>query len=277
MDSPRLQAELLLADLLRMPRMQLYLNFERVLTAAETDEFRQRIKRRSQREPLQLILGTANFCGLELRLNRHVLIPRPETELLAEQGWTFLKQVSAGGETRPKALDFGTGSGCIALALAAHCPDARIHALDISPEALELAQENAAQLGFADRIAFVQSDGLAGTPSETRFDLLISNPPYIPTAEIEQLQPEVRDYDPHAALDGGADGLACYRRLAAEAGAVLKPGARLMVEFGDGQAEPLRRLFTQQNWIVEGILKDYTHRARILIASARTSDGQSAY
>ena len=276
-ESPRLQADLLLADLLRMPRMQLYLNFERVLTPAETDEYRQRVKRRSQREPLQHIVGTVNFCGLELHLSPQVLIPRPETELLAEEGWNFLRKVAADGELAPTALDFGTGSGCIALALAAHCAEARICALDLSPEALNVARENALRLGFADRITFLRSDGLAGTPNGSRFDLLISNPPYIPTDEIQKLQPEVRDYDPHAALDGGADGLAYYRRLAAEAGGVLKAAGRLMLEFGDGQAEPVCRLFRNQNWIVEKILQDYTQRPRILIASTQTSDGQSAH
>lgn len=266
-DSPRLQAELLLADVLHVPRMELYLNFERVLSQDQEDGYRQRVKRRGQREPLQLILGNVSFCGLEIHVTRQALIPRPETELLAECGWKFLNQITAPADEPRTALDLGTGTGCIALALAAHCPQARIWALDSSEEALEACRENASRLGLAERVCFLRSDGFASLPPEARFDLLISNPPYIPTAEIEQLQPEVRDYEPRTALDGGPDGLVFYRRLAAEAAAFLKPGGRLMLEFGDGQAEPLQRLFTEQKWIVEQVLDDYTHRQRILIAS----------
>jgi release factor glutamine methyltransferase len=265
-DSPRLQAELLLADLLELPRMQLYLNFERVLTRAQVDGFRERIKRRGQREPLQLIIGSTSFCGLEIHVNRHVLIPRPETELLAEQGWEFLKRCVGADNPRPSVLDFGTGSGCLAFALATHCPGARIWALDISPEALATARENAGRLGYAARVSFLQGDGFGAVPADLRFELILSNPPYIASGELELLQPEVRRYDPRAALDGGADGLDFYRRLASEAGRFLSPGGRLMMEFGDGQAEAIRGLFAEQNWIVEPTVEDYTHRPRILIA-----------
>src|SRR6185312_14634278 len=132
-DSPRLQAELLLAHVLKLPRMKLYLNFERALTEPETSAFRDLVKRRSQREPLQHITGSTSFCGLEIAVNRHVLVPRPETELLAEAGWTFLSTLHSQPST---ALDFGTGSGCIAIALAAKCPTAHIIALDVSKQAL---------------------------------------------------------------------------------------------------------------------------------------------
>jgi release factor glutamine methyltransferase len=266
-DSPRLQAELLLAHVLKMPRMKLYLNFERALTESETTAFRDLVKRRSQREPLQHIVGTTSFCGLEIAVNRHVLVPRPETELLAELGWTFLSTLHPQPST---ALDFGTGSGCIAIALAAKCPSAKVTALDISPDALHLAQQNAAKNNVADRIEFLLGDGFSGTgasPVRTTFNLIISNPPYIPTAEIPTLDPEVRDYDPRSALDGGPDGLDFYRRLAAEARPFLQPNGKIMLEFGDGQAESLRRIFQEQNWIVEAIREDYTQRQRILIAS----------
>src|SRR5881394_3487449 len=130
-DSPRLQTELLLAHLLKLPRMQLYLNFQRVLSEAEVSSFRELITRRGQREPLQHIVGSTSFCGLEITVNRHVLVPRPETELLAEAGWTFLSTLNSQPLT---ALDFGTGSGCIAIALAAKATTARIFALDVSTE-----------------------------------------------------------------------------------------------------------------------------------------------
>ncbi len=140
-ESPRLQVELLLAHLLKMPRMKLYLDFERVLSAAETDALRELVKRRGLREPLQHIIGSTSFCGLEIAVSRHALVPRPETELLAELGWNFLATCHTSLVT---ALDFGTGTGCITIALAAKCPNAKITALDISSEALALAKQNAA-------------------------------------------------------------------------------------------------------------------------------------
>jgi release factor glutamine methyltransferase len=292
-ESPRLQTELLLAHLLKLPRMKLYLNFERVLTAAETDALREFIKRRAAREPLQHIVGSTSFCGFEIAVTRHVLVPRSETELLAEAGWQWLEFTLQRGPEQPKgwtptALDFCTGSGCIAIALAAKCPGAKIVATDISAEALALAKENAARNNVTERIEFLQGGGFAalkdgwgerprepgladnqrGSPgvSPHQFDLIISNPPYIPSAEIATLQPEVRDFDPPAALDGGADGLEFYRLIASRAGAFLKPGGKIMVEFGDGQAEAVRRIFETEKWIVEAVREDYSQRARILVA-----------
>jgi release factor glutamine methyltransferase len=294
-ESPRLQTELLLAHLLKLPRMKLYLNFERVLTPAETDALRELVKRRGQREPLQHITGSTSFCGFEIAVNRHALVPRPETEILAEYGWEFLSTLNctpnAFGAQPSTALDFGTGTGCIAIALAAKCPSAKIIATDISADALVLAGENAARNNVAERIEFLQGDGFAAFLSEGRvtrvpnseietkirdscnsplrkmeFDLIISNPPYIPSAEIVTLQSEVRDFDPRGALDGGADGLDFYRKLAAEAKPFLKPDGKIMLEFGDGQADAIRTIFEAEKWIVEAVKEDYSHRARILIA-----------
>jgi release factor glutamine methyltransferase len=260
-DSPRLQTELLLAHLLKLPRMQLYLNFERTLAPREVDEFRELIRRRGRREPLQHILGSTSFCGLEIAVNRHVLIPRPETELLAERGWKFLNQ-----RTPAAALDFGTGSGCLAIALASQSPATEVFAVDVSAEAVALARQNALRHGLSQRIVFFHGDGFAALPTAARFDLIISNPPYIPAAEVAALQPEVRDFDPRIALDGGPDGLDFYRRLAAESPPFLERGGRLLVEFGDGQAEALCGILRQQKWVVEAIEPDYSHRQRILLA-----------
>jgi release factor glutamine methyltransferase len=298
-ESPRLQTELLLAHLLKMPRMKLYLNFERVLTPAETDALRDMIRRRGQREPLQHITGSTSFCGLEIAVNRHVLVPRPETELLAEFGWQFLQ--GRAGSPQPaaahsenasyqdlRALDLGTGSGCIAIALAVKCPAAKVVATDVSPDALVLAKQNAERHNVAERIVFLQGDGFAALTnregecphepklgnedgsrrrSPSQFDLIISNPPYISSAEIATLQPEVRDFDPCIALDGGTDGLGFYRLIALHAAAFLKTGGKVMLEFGDGQAEAIRKIFEDEKWIVEAVKEDYSHRARILIAS----------
>ena len=262
-ESPRLQTELLLAHLLKMPRMKLYLNFDRVLTAAETDGLRELVKRRGLREPLQHIVGVTNFCGFEMNVSRHALVPRPETEMLAELGWTFLVTCHSSLIT---ALDFGTGTGCIAIAIAAKSPNAKITALDLSGDALALAQQNALQNKVGEQIEFLRSDGFAALPSTAQFDLIVSNPPYVASAEIETLDPEVRDFDPRAALDGGADGLDFYRRLAAEAKKFLKPAGKIMLEFGDGQADEIKKIFESEKWIVEAVKEDYSQRARILVA-----------
>ena len=262
-DSPRLQAELLLAQVLKLPRMKLYLNFERELTDSEADEMRELVRRRGTREPLQHILGSVSFCGLEIAVNQSVLVPRPETELLAEAGWQFL---STRAPEASAALDFGTGSGCIAIAVAAKCQPARVTAVDVSAAALAVARANAQRHGLEQRIEFIQADALTGLPSSVRFDLVVSNPPYIPHDEISSLQPEVRDFDPPLALDGGEDGLDFYRRLAAESPGILKPGGRLMLEFGDGQAGKIKSLLAEQKWIVEAVRADYSQRRRILIA-----------
>ena len=303
--SPRLQTELLLTHLLKLPRMKLYLNFERVLTPAETDVLRGFVKRRGQHEPLQHIVGSTSFCGYEMAVNRHVLVPRPETELLAEAGWEFLK--GREGNSLPdgrraedcapyRALDFGTGTGCIAIAMAAKYPSVKIVATDISADSLALAKENATRNNVEKRIVFLQGDRFealtercgevrrgtieniqTGSPGDSphQFDLIVSNPPYIPSAEIETLQPEVRDFDPRGALDGGADGLDFYRMLAAEAKSFLKQDGKIMLEFGDGQAEAVKNIFETQKWIVEAVKEDYSQRARILIAKSLSSPSSS--
>jgi release factor glutamine methyltransferase len=245
-----------------MPRMKLYLNFERVLTAMELDTLRALVRRRGQREPLQYIVGSASFCGLEMALNQRVLIPRPETELLAERGWKFLQ--GCGG--CPSALDVGTGSGCVAIALAANAPGSRIHATDFCGEALEVARQNARRHQVADRVQWHQGDVFAAVPVELRFDLIVSNPPYIPSARIASLEPEVREHEPRGALDGGADGLDFYRRLAAGGGAFLRSGGRLMVELDDEGGAGTREIFEREKWKIEAVELDYNRTPRILIA-----------
>ena len=262
-DSPRLQIELLLARVLQVPRLKLYLDFERKLTGAELESVRELVKRRGHREPLQHLLGSTSFCGLEIKVNGHVLVPRPETELLAERARQFLSTLTPQSST---ALDFGTGSGCIAIALSVACPSARLHAVDISPEAISVACENAALHGVTANIQFHRGDGFAALPSGLSFDLIVANPPYIPSAEIDALAPEVRDYDPRPALDGGVDGLDFFRRLAAEGARRLRPAGRLMTEIGDGQAEQIDEIFVRHKWVVEKVEADYSGRPRVFLA-----------
>ncbi len=266
-DSPRLQVELLLSHVLKLPRLKLYLQFDRVLTGAELDPLRELVKRRGQREPLQHIVGSAAFLDHELKVTRDVLVPRPETEVLAQLALAKLAEQEGNAEPSAvlRALDFGTGSGCLAIALAAGCPEAELHALDKSPSALAIARENAARNQVEARITFHEGDGFAALGQPYQFDLIVTNPPYIPTAEIATLDPEVREFDPRLALDGGVDGLDCYRILAAQAGSWLKPGGWLLTELGDGQAMAAKLLFGAHGWLYEGVEKDLSGRERVLI------------
>jgi release factor glutamine methyltransferase len=260
-DSPRLQSELLLAHVLKTQRLKLYLDFARALSEQETTTLRDLVQRRGNREPLQHILGTAFFCGLEMKVNSNVLVPRPETELLAEHAWKFLNSLGRDSTF----LDFGTGSGCIAIAVCHHAKQSRSRAIDRSTEALAVATENASLSKVSDRLTFLESDGFKSLNPADRFDLIVSNPPYIPSQEIESLQEEVRDYDPRAALDGGADGLDFYRMLGSESAHFLADRGKMMLEFGDGQESVLPSLFSATGWQVESVECDYTQRPRFLI------------
>ena len=264
-ESARLQIELLLAHVLHLPRLKLYLNYERELTNSELDTVRELVRRRARREPLQQILGSTSFCGLEMAVTPAVLVPRPETELLAERAWEYLNKLDVADS--PIVLDFGTGSGCLAIALASKCPRSRVYGMDVSAEALEVARQNAARHQVADRIEFLAGDGFAALPSQLRFNLIVSNPPYIPSAEVAGLPPEVRDYEPLVALDGGVDGLTFFRRLAVESLPCVKSRGRMMLELGYGQEAAVQRIFTEQKWIVESIEPDYSGRPRILTAN----------
>ncbi len=275
-DSPRLQAELLLAYVLKLERMRLYLNFDRPLSPDEANTFRSLVVRRGEREPLQQITGSTSFCGFEIAVNRAVLVPRPESELLAEKAWQSLKSKGQPGAEGISALDLCTGSGCLAIALAKNCDQTCIVATDISPETLECAKANALKNNVADRIEFRLGNGFQTLRPDERFDLILSNPPYIPTSEIELLQPEVKNWEPRLALDGGADGLDWYRRIAGEAKAFLRPDGRVMLEFGDGQSEAIRSLFENEKWIVEAIIEDYTRRPRIMVARRPAANGRKS-
>lgn len=266
--SARLQVEWILAQLLGIPRLQLYLQFDRILGPETLDPLRDSIRRRGQRVPLQHLLGSTEFCGLTLESSPDALIPRPETESLAERAWSCLSALlpDSPGPRAPLVLDWGTGSGCLAIAIAVHAPNVRLVAIDVSPAALALARRNAARHGCIDRIEFIPSDGCLALPPEMRFDLVVANPPYIPSQEIAHLEPEVRDHDPLLALDGGPDGLHCYRRLARELPGRLEPSGALLLEHGDGQSQSIQRVFHDAGWTVDPPLLDFNQRDRFLLA-----------
>ncbi len=262
-ETPRLQVELLLGHLLKLPRLQLYLCHDRVLREPELETLRGLVKRRARREPLQHLVGSTSFCGREISVSAAALIPRPETETLAELATAALTTHLA---AKPMVLDFGTGTGCLAVHLAAECERAYVHALDISEAALALAKANGAAHRLEERLHFHLGDGFQALPAELKFDLLVSNPPYIPAGEIPGLQPEVRDFDPRNALDGGVDGLVFYRLLAGKARARLNEGGGLFAEFGDGQEDAVQSLFTAAGWARVTVHRDLTGKPRVVEA-----------
>lgn len=256
-ENPRLNAEHLLAHALGLKRMELYLQFDRPLEESERAPLRELVRRRGAREPLQHILGTVEFHGRNFACDRRALIPRPETEQLVEIALEFAKT-----KTAPVLLDVGTGAGVIALTLGLELPSAEIHAVDLSPEALALAAENAAHHDPAGRVRFHHGDLLPD--GESRFDLIVANLPYIPSAEIPALSPEVR-HDPLPALDGGADGLDQIRRLAAAASERLTAGGALLLEIGAGQADAVYTLLAERKFRDICVRPDYENTPRFAV------------
>lgn len=255
----RLNAEHLLAHTLGKKRLDLYMEFDRPLGETERAPLRELVRSRSQGKPLQHVLGSAAFFGREFICDPRGLIPRPETEQLVELCLAGLKAA-----TGPLAiLDCGTGSGVIAITLALEIPDAEVSATDLSQDALALAAENAAKLGAGDRIDFSEADLLpaGGGP----FDLIAANLPYIPTGEIQGLMREVQ-HDPVRALDGGADGLDLIRRLVAAAPDRLRPGGRIALEIGEGQAGAVTAICREHNFGDITAHADYQGRQRFVIA-----------
>lgn len=239
-DSARRDAELLLQHRLGLTRAALLSNPTRRLASDELEDYQNLIARRRLHEPVQYITGVQEFYGLSLRVTPAVLIPRPETEHLVEAVLERLPH-----DRLVTIADIGTGSGAIALALAAHLPQAAITAIDLSPTALEVARANAEALELSSRVRFLDSDLLASlSPSETHagFDAIVSNPPYVSITDAPELHPQVREYEPSSALFAGRDGLEVYRRLVPQASEALKPDGLLALEIGHGQKEALATL-----------------------------------
>jgi len=236
----RRDAETLLMHVLKRDRAYLYARPELELSCGEIAHYNDLLERRCGGEPLQYITGHQEFWGLDLLVTPAVLIPRPETEHAVEAALELLRDLES-----PRVIDVGTGSGCIALTLASDLPQARIEAVDISPEALSVAHQNAERLGFSERVAFAKSDLLEKYLSDGEtFDMVISNPPYVGESEADKLQIEVRDHEPHRALFGGVEGLDIYRRLIPQAYQVLKPGGWLVMEIGFSQEQQIQDLLS---------------------------------
>lgn len=256
-ESPRLNAEHLIAHSLGKKRIELYLDFERSLEEAELVPLRDLVRRRGQGEPLQHLLGTVEFADHTFVSDKRALIPRPETEQLVE----YLCDLT--WSANPRMLDVGTGSGVIALSLAARFPNAELHAVDLSPDALTLARENADRLGIPDRIHFVQGHLLE--PIEGKFDLIVANLPYVAAGDAAQLAPEVQ-HDPAIALFGGPAGDELIRELIATAPPHLNPGATLALEIGIDQETRLADFLAAQNYSDIRSKKDYAGTPRFLFA-----------
>ena len=259
-ESPRLDAEVLLSHILGRERIYLYVHFDEPLEPTELARYREAIKQRVQRVPVAYIIGEKEFMGLTFRVTADTLVPRPDTEILVQAA---VERLRAHGEA-PRFADIGTGSGAICLSVLHFLPKAQADTVDISPAARAVAEENAAALEVADRITFHTGDLLAPLAGQC-YDAILSNPPYIPDGDIAALAPEVRLKEPHTALAGGKDGLDFYRRLTADAPALLEDGGFLAVEVGIHQAAPVAALAAPSFSRTE-ILKDYAGIERVVIA-----------
>jgi len=263
-ESARLDAELLLAEALGIERGRLYLSYDRALDDGAVARFRSFVARRASSEPVSYIVGRREFWSLDLVVNPAVLTPRPETELLVEAALAFARRrLVKDGWLR--ILDVGTGSGAIAVALAQEIPGAETVATDVSSEALEVARSNARRHSVERKIRFLAGD-LFAPVAEMVFDLIVSNPPYIRRSEIAALPRDVRDYEPRLALDGGADGLDYYRRIAREAPRYLSDGGFIAVEIGAGVGEEVANLFAAAGFASIRLDKDLTGCERVVSA-----------
>jgi len=241
-DSPRLDAEILLGHTLGLERPELYMQYDLPLCGDELARFKSLIIRRANREPTAYIVGMKGFWSLELAVTGDVLIPRPETEHLVESALSLIPGELSEAFSK-RILDMGTGSGDIVLALASERPGHLFFASDRSAKAIDVARKNAARISLADTIRFFSGDWFAPLNRKGKgFDMILSNPPYIPTGEIRQLRPEIREYEPVAALDGGKDGLACIRHIIRSAPAYLVPGGYLLLEIGHDQKASVRKI-----------------------------------
>jgi len=260
-ESARLDAELLLAEVVGMTRTQLYTNFEQPLAAPEVGRFRELVRRRAAREPVAYITGRREFWSLDFTVDRRVLVPRPETELVVELAIDALK--ARAGTDGFRVADIGTGSGAIAVAIAKEVSTARVVATDRSGAALEIAPGNATRHGVEGRIEFRTGDGCAPLAGMGPFDVIASNPPYIRSAEMKSLEPEVRDWEPKWALEAGSEGMDVTTPLVEEAFELLAPGGSLIVEVGT-QASLTRDCFARRGYVNVAVRRDLAGLERVV-------------
>lgn len=266
-EQARLEAELLLAYVLELRKEDIIIYPDRELTDPQEIKFQQLVERRCRKEPLAYIIGHREFWSMEFQVNSKVLIPRPETEEIIERLLNLAEDKT--NEKVIRILDVGTGSGILAIVAASEFSKSRITAVDNSDDALEIAKKNALQHQVADRIKFFKMDLMRDwtLPENDLYDTILSNPPYIPSRELEQLMPDVRDYEPREALDGGPDGLDCYRSIVEKAFPYLKPGGHLIFEVGDDQAGSVQQsLQTHGGWDAINIVQDLSGRDRVVSA-----------
>jgi release factor glutamine methyltransferase len=260
-ESPRLNAELLVSHVLKLKRMQLYVQFERLLTEPELATLRPLVKRRIAREPLQYILGEVEWGGLHLKVDKRALIPRPETEYLFE-----LVQARVAAEPTC-VLDLGTGSGALALAAAVRWRSSEVVAIDQQEEALALARENAAQLNLLQRVRFLRSNWCAGLRAEEKFSVILANPPYLSEAEVQEAQPEVRLHEPYSALAAPEAGMSDLLVILAQSSQHLEAGGLVALETGISQHAVLKQRATELGWLSVESARDLTGRDRFLFLS----------
>ena len=263
-DTPRLDAEVILAHTLQVSRSCLYSRLQDTVSASQKNDFQQFLARRARREPVAYITGHQEFWSLAFQVSPCVLIPRPDTEIVVE---TALRLLASPQTAAPHILDIGTGSGCIAVALATELPHATIWAVDRTQEILSLARRNADSHQVNQRLTFYCGDMLAPvTPGTPFFDLIVTNPPYIAPQVLDTLEPEVREWEPRAALDGGADGLDFYHRLLYDSPGYLRPGGWLVAEIGEDQKDAVLQLGQKKHHLrFRTCRQDYAGRDRVVV------------
>jgi release factor glutamine methyltransferase len=270
-DSPRLAAELLLSHVLKLPRIKLYTDYDRIVTERDLKQFRDLVQRASTHEPIAYLTGTAHFFNLEFQVTKDVLIPRPETETLVENVLQLARNQP--GLESPRILDLCTGTGCIAAAIAQHLKNATVLAGDISEAAVAVARANIERLALSARVIVEQGDlyevlqkGVDVQP----FNLIVANPPYIPTSQIPSLDRNVKDFEPITALDGGLDGLVVHRKILASASNHLLSGGRVFLEIAFDQGPAAREMAVPlQQFEDVRVLKDFGGRDRVLTMKKR--------
>ena len=267
-ESPRLSAEILLAHQLDIDRVKLYLRFDQPLHEKEVAGYRTLVKRRLSREPIQYITGVQEFWSMDFVVGPQVMVPRPETELLVEQALALCRGEGSTGGPGTRILDLGTGCGAIAVAIARELEGVAVWASDVSQKALDMARQNAKKHGVEEKIAFVLSDLWQGFSNpQITFDVIVSNPPYIKPEAMDSLPPEVRDYEPKRALDGGEEGVFYIREIIKGAPRHLNPGGWILLEMDPDQTKlALGLVEASNNYGQKARIKDYSHHYRVVMA-----------